>query len=65
MVLTIKHDRRKRLQEHQAMRAADELRSHLRAAAKMLATKGKQPIDVMGLSAAQEIALLEAYARTK
>jgi len=61
-ITTLKHDRRQRLREYQEMRVADELASHLRAAAKMCQVKGRQPIDVINLSPAQEISLLEEYA---
>ena len=60
--LTLKHDRRQRLEQQQEMRAADELQGQLRAAAKMCQVKGRVPIDVIGLSPDQEIALLEEYA---
>ena len=60
--LTLKHDRRARLQQQQEMRAADELQGQLRAAAKMCQVKGRGTVDVIGLSPAAEIALLEEYA---
>ena len=55
------YDRKQRLQKQQERREADELRSHLKAAARMSAAKG-MAISLIDLSPAQEIALLEEYA---
>ena len=55
------YDRKQRLQKQQERREADELRSHLKAAARMSAAKG-MAISLIDLSPAAEIALLEEYA---
>ena len=57
------HDRKQRLQRQQARRAADELSGHLRAAAKMCGAVKGRALNVSALSPAQEIELLEEYAR--
>jgi hypothetical protein len=59
---TLIHDRRQRLKAQQERRAADELNSHLRAAAKMCGAAKGRAITVTNLSPAAEIALLEEYA---
>lgn len=66
--LTLKHDRKQRtlkqldeMQLRREARKAQELRGYLRAANKMSQVKGRA-INVMDLSPAQEIDLLEAYA---
>ena len=54
-------DRKQRIAQQQERRAADELGSQLRAAARMCAAKGRA-ISLVDLSPAQEIELLEEYA---
>ena len=55
------YDRKQNIAKQQERRAADERRSHLHAAARMCAVKGRA-INLIDLSPAQEIALLEEYA---
>ena len=54
-------DRKQKIAQQQERRAADERRSHLKAAARMCAAKGRA-INLIDLSPAQEIELLQEYA---
>ena len=69
MSTTIIHDRKQRslkqLEEMKLRREAhqnQELRGHLRAAYKLTTGKSKAPLDVLEMSDAEQISLLEKYA---